>query len=52
MRRQINAFELEQFYKLVGKGIWYVQHLENMLVSFLALKVLHEQRCAGQNSDQ
>ena len=48
MRRQINAAELEQFYKLVGKAIWYVQHLENILVSFLTLKVLHEQRCAGQ----
>lgn len=48
MKRQISAVELEHFYKLVGKAIWYVQHLENIMVSFLFLKVLYEQRRSGQ----
>src|ERR1035441_630098 len=39
MRRQINADELGDFYRLIGKAIWHVQHLEDVMVTFLAVKI-------------
>lgn len=48
MRRQINAVELGEFYGLIGKAIWHTQHLEDALVTFLTVKIIHERRCAGQ----
>lgn len=48
MRRQINAVELGEFYTLIGRAIWHVQHLEDAMVTFLSVKIIHEDRCAGQ----
>ena len=48
MRRQINMDELAEFYQRIGAALWYLQHLENALVQFLTMKIIHERRCAGQ----
>jgi hypothetical protein len=50
MRRQINADELGDFYRLIGKAIWHVQHLEDVMVTFLAVKIIYEDRCAGNTA--
>jgi hypothetical protein len=48
MQRQMNADELEDFYHRVGAAIWHVQYLEDVLVSFLAMKIISPKRSAGQ----
>jgi len=37
-RRQINEDELGLFFSLIGQGIWYLQHVENALVTCLTVK--------------
>jgi hypothetical protein len=48
MQRQMNADELDEFYRRVGAAIWHVQYLEDVLVSFLAMKILGPKRSGGQ----
>lgn len=48
MQRQMNAAELEDFYERVGAAIWHVQYLEDVLVSFLVMKISSPKRSAGQ----
>ena len=48
MRRQINADELAALYMRIGAALWHIQFLEDVLVSFLAMKIIHEQRCSGR----
>jgi len=45
----MTADELAKFYGLIGGAIWHMQYLEDALVNFLSLKLLHERRCAGDN---
>jgi hypothetical protein len=42
----MNVNELEDFYKRVGAAIWHVQYLEDVLVSFLAMKISGPKRSA------
>ena len=44
----MNANELEDFYQRVGAAIWHVQYLEDVLVSFLAMKTISPRRSSGQ----
>jgi hypothetical protein len=44
----MNADELADFYGRIGAALWYVQYLEDVLVSFLAMKLIHERRGAGR----
>jgi hypothetical protein len=44
----MNADELDHFYRRVGAAIWHVQYLEDVLVSFLAMKILSPKRSGGQ----
>lgn len=37
-RRQINAEELQVFFKLIGSGIWYLQHVEDALSTYITVK--------------
>jgi hypothetical protein len=37
-RRQINAEELLVFFKLIGSGIWYLQHVEDALSTYITVK--------------
>lgn len=37
-RRQINEDELTLFFRLMGQGIWYLQHVEYALASCLTVK--------------
>ena len=39
MRRQMNSEELEALYSAVGKCIWHIQYLEDVLHTYLAMKV-------------
>jgi hypothetical protein len=48
VRRQMNEYELGDFYRRIGSAIWHVQYLEDVLVNFLCLKTVHERRCSGQ----
>ena len=43
----MNADQLAEFYRRVGAAIWHVQYLEDVLVTFLTMKIIHERRCAG-----
>ena len=44
----MNADELADFYRRIGAALWHLQCFEDVLVSFLAMKLIHELRCAGQ----
>ena len=44
----MNADELADFYRRIGAALWHLQYLEDILVSFLVMKIIHERRCAGQ----
>lgn len=44
----MNADELADFYRRIGSALWHIQYLEDILVSFLAMKLIHERRRAGQ----
>lgn len=37
-RRQINAEELLVFFKLIGSGIWHLQHVEDALSTYITVK--------------
>ena len=37
-RRGMNEDELPVFFSLIGQGIWYLQHVENALNTFLTVK--------------
>jgi hypothetical protein len=49
MQQEMDAAELNFFYTRVGAAMWHVQHLENVLVSFLVMKILSPRRVAGQD---
>lgn len=44
----MNEVELDDFYRRVGSALYHLQYLEDVLVSFLTRKIIHECRCAGQ----
>ena len=44
----MNADELADFYRRIGAAVWHLQYLEDAIVSFLAMKIIYERRCAGQ----
>jgi len=44
----MNAEELADFYRRIGSAIWHLQCLEDVLVNFLTVKLIHERRCARQ----
>ncbi len=44
----MNAEELADFYRRIGSAIWHLQCLEDVLVNFLTVKIIHERRCARQ----
>jgi hypothetical protein len=43
----MNADALDEFYRRIGAAIWHVQYLEDLLVSFLATKILSPKRSSG-----
>ena len=43
-RRQINADELQVFFKLIGSGIWYLQHVEDALSTYITVKAEIKER--------
>jgi len=43
----MNEGELGEFYQRIGAALCHLQHLEDVLVTFLAMKIIHERRCAG-----
>lgn len=47
MQRPMTPDELDHFYRRVGAAIWHVQYLEDVLVTFLVLKILSPKRSAG-----
>jgi hypothetical protein len=44
----VNEVELGDFYRRIGAALYHIQYLEDALVSFLTMKIVHECRCAGQ----
>ena len=44
----MTSLELEEFYTLIGKAVWHVQYLEDVLATFLAVKVIDQRRSAGK----
>ena len=39
---------VDQLYRLIGKAVWHLQHLENIVASFTAFKVLQAKREKGK----
>lgn len=39
MRRQLNLDELDALYRKIGKGIWHLQYVEDVLHTLITLKV-------------
>ena len=44
----MSAEELADFYQKIGAALWHLQYLEDVLVNFLVIKIIHARRCAGQ----
>lgn len=40
--------DVEQLYRLIGKAVWHLQHLENIVTSFTAFKILQAKRAKGE----
>lgn len=38
MRRQIDSAELNYLYTKIGEAIWHLQHVENVIASFILMK--------------
>jgi hypothetical protein len=50
-RRQISAEELQIFFELIGSGIWYLQHVEDALSTYITVKVeIKERRGTGADN--
>lgn len=49
-RRQISAEELQVFFKLIGSGIWYLQHVEDALSTYITVKAEIKER-SGTSAD-
>jgi hypothetical protein len=45
---QDTGAELADLYRRIGAALWHLQYLEDVLVSFLVMKIIHERRCAGR----
>ena len=43
-RRQISGEELQVFFKLIGSGIWYLQHVEDVLSAYITVKAEIKER--------
>ena len=43
---------VDQLYRLIGKAVWHLQHLENVIASFTAFKVLQVKREKGKRLRQ
>lgn len=43
-RRQINADQLQAFFWLIGSGIWYLQHVEDALSTYITVKAEIKER--------
>lgn len=43
----MSAEELHAFYWTIGAALWHLQYLEDVLVNFLAAKIIKERRCTG-----
>jgi hypothetical protein len=43
----MNERELGEFYRRIGAALCHLQYLEDVLVTFLAMKIIHERRGAG-----
>ncbi len=39
--------DVEHLYGLIGKAVWHLQHLENVVASFTAFKILQAKRVKG-----
>lgn len=39
---------VDHLYRLIGKAVWHLQHLENVVASFTAFKILQTQRDKGK----
>ena len=40
--------DVDQLYMLIGKAVWHLQHLENIVASFTAFKILQAKRAKGE----
>jgi hypothetical protein len=41
--------DIRLLYEKIGEGIWMLQHLENVMASFIALKILQQKRETKKN---
>jgi hypothetical protein len=44
----VNENEFGEFYRRIGAALCHLQYLEDVLVTSLTAKIIHELRCAGQ----
>jgi hypothetical protein len=49
-QRQINPEELQVFFKLIGSGIWHLQHVEDALSTYITVKAEIKKR-GGTSAD-
>jgi uncharacterized FlgJ-related protein len=40
--------DVDQLYMLIGKAVWHLQHLENIVAFFTAFKILQVKRAKGE----
>ncbi len=47
-----NEDDVSELYRLIGRGVWHLQHLENVLASFILLKKLQKDKKSGTKISQ
>jgi hypothetical protein len=52
VQRQMNAEELDFFYRRIGAALWHIQYLEDVLVTFLVAVLVDQRRSSGESVAQ
>lgn len=47
MNRPYTTSDVDELYRLIGEAVWHLQHLENIVASFTAYKLLQTKREKG-----
>lgn len=52
MNTPYSANDVDMLYRLIGKAVWHLQHFENVLASFAAMKRLQKVRDGKKISEK
>jgi len=47
----LSSYEVDEFFRLIGRGLWYLQNVEDVLSSYLTLKAKFTTQAAVSNRE-